>query len=108
MVTGVHAGETAAIALERGDTSARTLAEYERRWRAEIGEELGDSVRIQRRLFAKPELADRVIRAAAVDRELCRLFARIALGEESLRRRKLTLVWRFALASLRARFRHLR
>ncbi|PYM18803.1 MAG: geranylgeranyl reductase [Candidatus Rokuibacteriota bacterium] len=105
MVTGVHAGETAAIALHRGDTSARTLSEYERRWRAEIGEELGDSVRIQRRLFANPALADRVIRAAAVDRKLCRLFARIALGEESLRRRKLTLVWRFALASLRVRLR---
>ena len=105
MVTGAHAGETAALAIERGDASARTLGEYETRWRAEIGEELADSVRIQRRLFANPALADRVIRAAAVDPTLCRLFARIALGEESLRRRKLTLAWRFAVASLRVRLR---
>lgn len=32
-------------------------------WGAEIGEELMDSVRIQRRLFANPALADAIIRA---------------------------------------------
>jgi flavin-dependent dehydrogenase len=103
MVTGQHAGETAATAIERRDGSAAMLADYERRWQREIGEELRDSVRIQRRLFANPEMADRVIRAAAMDRTLCRLLARIALGEESLRRRKWSLTWRFTVAALRAR-----
>jgi geranylgeranyl reductase family protein len=105
MVTGQHAGESAARALTRGDCSAASLVDYEGRWRAEIGDELLDSVRIQRRLFADPAMADRVIRAAAADSKLCRLLALVTLGEESLRRRKLELAWRFALAPLRARLR---
>jgi len=46
---------------------------------------------------------DRIIRAAAADARLCRLLARVALGEESLRRRKLEMTWRFVIAALRAR-----
>ena len=94
--------------LERRDCSSGTLAEYEARWRLEIGEEFFDSVRIQRRVSANPPPADRILRAAAVDRGLCRPFARFALGEESMRRRKLEMTWRFSLASLRARVRPLR
>jgi flavin-dependent dehydrogenase len=103
MVTGEHAGHTAADAVAEGSAGAAALAAYERRWRAEIGEELRDSVRIQHRLFADPALADAIIRAAASDPKLCRLFARVALGDESLRRRKLELAWRFVLAKVRAR-----
>ena len=77
------------------------LADYERRWRAEIGDELADAVRIQRRLFADPALADTIIRAAALDARLCRLFALVALGEASLRRHRFELTWRFLLARLR-------
>ena len=103
MVTGRHAGEVAADAVAAGDGSAARLGEYEARWRAEIGDELSDSVRIQRRLFANPALADAVIRAAALDPRLCRLFALVALGEASLRRHRLEMAWRFLLARLRAR-----
>jgi geranylgeranyl reductase family protein len=103
MVTGQLAGEEAARAVRTGDCSAASLARYQALWQDEIGEELADSVRIQRRLFANPALADRIIRAAALDRKLCRLFALVALGEERLRRRKLEMAWRFALASLRSR-----
>jgi len=103
MVTGQHAGETLAGALKDGDLSARRLEAYETHWRQEIGEELSDAVRIQRRIFANPSLVDRIIRAAAIDDRLCRLFARVALGEESLRRRKVEMTWRFLLAVLRAR-----
>jgi geranylgeranyl reductase family protein len=103
MVTGRHAGETAAAAVRAGDCSAGRLAGYEARWRAEIGEELADSVRIQRRLFASPALADAVIRAASLDPRLCRLFALVALGEASLRRHRFEIAWRFLLARLRAR-----
>jgi flavin-dependent dehydrogenase len=108
MVTGRHAGETAAEALAAGDASAARLAAYEARWRAEIGEELADSVRIQRRLFARPALADAVIRAAALDARLCRLFALVALGEASLRRHRLEMAWRFFVAKLRGRWRRAR
>jgi geranylgeranyl reductase family protein len=105
MVTGRHAGEVAAEALAAGDTSAARLAGYQARWRAEIGEELADSVRIQRRLFANPALADAIIQAAAIDARLCRLFALVALGEASLRRHRLEMAWRFFVARLRARWR---
>jgi geranylgeranyl reductase family protein len=105
MVTGRHAGEVAADAVTRGDGSAARLEEYEARWRAEIGDELADSVRIQRRLFGNPALADAVIRAAALDGRLCRLFALVALGEASLRRHRLEMTWRFLLARLRGRLR---
>lgn len=101
MVTGEHAALTAAEALAGGGAAAPALAAYERRWRGEIGEELDDSVRIQRRLFARPRLVDAIIAAAAADRKLRRLFALVALGEEPLRRRRLQMAWRFALASLR-------
>src|SRR5213079_1406886 len=97
MVTGRLAAETAAEALARGACGAAALASYEARWRRE----LADSLRIQRRLFARPALVDTVIRAAAADRRLCRLLARVALGEEDLRARKLEL----ALGFLFARFR---
>ena len=102
MVTGAHAGVTAAEALAAGDASAARLCAYERRWRAEVGDELGDAVRIQRRLFADPSLADTIIRAAALDARLCRLFALVALGEASLRRHRFELTWRFLLARLKA------
>jgi geranylgeranyl reductase family protein len=108
MVTGRHAGEVAADAVAAGDVSAGRLAAYETRWRAEIGDELADSVRIQRRLFANPALADAVIRAAALDARLCRLFALVALGEASLRRHRREMAWRFLLAQLRARLRRRR
>ncbi|HET7340956.1 MAG TPA: NAD(P)/FAD-dependent oxidoreductase, partial [Methylomirabilota bacterium] len=103
MVTGEHAGAVAADAIASGDASAAGLAEYERRWRAEIGEELTDSVRIQRRLFARPALADAIIRAAALDARLCRLFALVALGETRLRHHRWEMAWRFLLARLRGR-----
>jgi len=105
MVTGRHAGEVAADALVYGDAGATRLAEYERRWREEIGDELADSVRIQRRLFNNPALADAIIRAAALDARLCQLFALIALGEASLRHHRLEMAWRFLLAKLRGRWR---
>jgi geranylgeranyl reductase family protein len=105
MVTGRHAGEVAADALAHGDAGVARLAEYERRWRAEIGDELADSLRIQRRLFNNPALADAIIRAAALDARLCRLFALVALGEASLRGHRLEMAWRFFLAKLRGRWR---
>jgi geranylgeranyl reductase family protein len=108
MVAGQLAGEVAARALAEGDVSAARLAEYQVAWQREIGEELADSLRIQRRLFNHPWLVDRVIRAAAVDPALSRLFAAVALGEESLRRRKLEMAARFLLAFARPRRRRAR
>jgi flavin-dependent dehydrogenase len=105
MVTGRHAGEVAADAVAARDCSVARLADYEARWREEIGDELAASVRIQRRLFSNPALADAIIRAAALDPRLCRLFALVALGEASLRRHRIEIAWRFLAAKLRGRWR---
>jgi geranylgeranyl reductase family protein len=101
MVTGQLAGETAAEAVAAGDASDAFLARYQARWEREIGAELRDSVRIQRRLFSSPGLADRIIRASSIDSRLCRLFALIALGEAPLGPHRLELAWRFGVASAR-------
>jgi geranylgeranyl reductase family protein len=103
MVTGHRAGAAVAGALAARDVSAASLARYQDGWQQEIGEELRDSLRIQRRLFASPFLADAIIRAAAADARLRGLFTRVALGEESFRRRKLEIAWRFLLATVRSR-----
>jgi geranylgeranyl reductase family protein len=108
MVTGRLAGETAAEALASGDCSAARLGAYEQAWRREIGDELADSVRIQRRLFTNPALADAIIRAAAIDARLCQLFALVALGESSLRRHRMEMAWRFFVAKVRGRWRRVR
>jgi flavin-dependent dehydrogenase len=107
MVTGQHAGLTIARALAAGTLGAAGLAAYEAAWRAELGEELADSVRIQRRLFAHPARADALLRAAAVDGRLRRLLALVALGEASRRRHRGEMAWRFVLASARRRWRRL-
>jgi geranylgeranyl reductase family protein len=105
MVTGEHAGAAAAEALHAGNAGAGALAGYQARWQAEIGAELADSVRIQRRLFGRPALMDGLIRAAAGDARLRQLFARIALGEEPLRRRTWAIAGRVLVAALRGRVR---
>jgi geranylgeranyl reductase family protein len=103
MVTGELAGQAAAAALGNGAPSAAALRPYERRWRAEIGAELADSLRVQRVLFHRPGLVDAIIRAAATDQRLRRLFALVALGEANIRSRAPEIAARFLVAALRAR-----
>jgi len=103
MVSGQHAGQAAAQAFTSGDLSAKSLAQYEERWRGEIGEELRHSLMIQRRLFADPGLIDSLIRAAARDPKLRRAFAAVAVGQQGLRDRWFEIVLRLAAAALRGR-----
>lgn len=48
---GVIAGEVAAECLERGDVSVAALGEYERRWRAGIGVNIGKSLIVKEKLI---------------------------------------------------------
>lgn len=98
MVSGEHAGRTAARVLRGGDPGPAALAAYERAWRAEIGAELRDAVWIQRLLFAEPALIDRLVEAAAADGRLGRLLARVALGEAGLRRYAVEIAGRLLAA----------
>ncbi len=52
LYSGAMAGETAAQAIRRGDTSARGLAGYERAWRARFGRDLDIALLINQRIAA--------------------------------------------------------
>jgi digeranylgeranylglycerophospholipid reductase len=55
LICGRVAGKVAHDASEAGDTSESFLAEYEKRWRHEIGRDLNAMRRIRRMLFRLPD-----------------------------------------------------
>ncbi|MHC1573296.1 MAG: NAD(P)/FAD-dependent oxidoreductase [Candidatus Syntropharchaeales archaeon] len=55
MKAGVIAGEVAADAIKRGDTSADGLKAYEKRWRSDIGKKIGKMLKAKNVVF---ELSD--------------------------------------------------
>ncbi|MDI6889072.1 MAG: NAD(P)/FAD-dependent oxidoreductase [Methanocellales archaeon] len=62
MLTGQIAGEVAAKALSRGDTSTKALSEYENRWKSAIGAPLKNSLRAKE-IFTK--MSDEKLNALA-------------------------------------------
>jgi geranylgeranyl reductase family protein len=72
-------GELAARAAIDNLAGAR-LSEYERAWKREIGDELGNSVRLQKLLLADPTRIDRIVRAASRHAVLADLLAGFATG----------------------------
>lgn len=55
MLTGQIAGEVAAKALSKGDTSTKVLSEYENRWKSAIGRPLGNSLRAKEVFTKMPD-----------------------------------------------------
>lgn len=83
--------------------TAAPAARYARAWRREIGAELADAVRIQRRLFARPADIGAVVRAAAARPDTAQIvvdYLRGARGYREARRRLLLrhprLLWALA------------
>jgi geranylgeranyl reductase family protein len=68
-------GELAARAAMQGQLSG-----YERAWKQEIGDELAQSVRLQKLLLADPTRVDRIVRAASRHPALAEILARYATG----------------------------
>ncbi|OPY28824.1 MAG: Digeranylgeranylglycerophospholipid reductase [Methanocella sp. PtaU1.Bin125] len=95
------AGEVAAKAVQEGDTSARRLGEYEKRWRADLGLELAFGMRFRRmygrmtdaemneaiRLLDDPDIAEVMTRYGDIDRPS-------ALAVELLKVTKSKGIWR--------------
>jgi geranylgeranyl reductase family protein len=82
----------AAVAAGRERRPASIAAAYDRAWRAEIGAELADAVRVQRYLFASHGRVARAVRAAAGRPSLVNLvmqYVQGTLSYASLRRRLL-------------------
>lgn len=80
MVSGELAARAALAAVQAGQFTATRLRSYERAWRQEIGDELANSVRLQKLLLADPTRVDRIVRAAGRHSVLADLLARYATG----------------------------
>ena len=80
MVTGELAARAAIDAIQAGNFASAQLRGYERAWKREIGDELANSVRLQKLLLADPARIDRIVRAASRHAVLADLLARYATG----------------------------
>lgn len=81
MVTGELAAR-AVLDVPATEVPRRLEAHYRRRWRAEIGSELRDSVLVRRHLFADRRRIARVLAAASADRRLTGLVLDYAIGRQ--------------------------
>ena len=88
-------GELAAHAVLR-----QQPAQLERTWRAEMGAELRDSVRVQRYLFHEPSRIDAMVRAARRHPRFGRLFVDYAIGHHTYGAAKARFVARFPLTAV--------
>jgi flavin-dependent dehydrogenase len=99
MVSGALAAQALADTRGRGVAAAARL--YERRWRAEIGQELRDAVRLQQYLFASPQRVARAIRGAGSRPALTTLVLAYAAGERTYHSLRRQLLLRFPMTALR-------
>ena len=80
MVSGELAARAALDAIRTGNVAGTQLRRYEAAWKREIGDELANSVRLQKVLLADPARIDRMVRAASRHAVLADLLARYATG----------------------------
>jgi flavin-dependent dehydrogenase len=97
-------GELAGRAMAASRNAEATSRHYDRAWRAEIGAELADSVRVQRFLFGRHDRVNRAVRtlsstSGVVDDILA--YTRGDLSYKALRRR---LLFNFPVAAFRMAF----
>jgi geranylgeranyl reductase family protein len=97
MVSGEQAGRALAASRDAG-TASRT---YDRSWRAEIGAELADSVRVQRYLFGKHDRVNRAVRALSSANGLVDDVLAYTRGDVSYRALRRRIAMKFPLAALR-------
>ena len=80
MVSGELAAHAALDAIRARNFGSAQLRSYESAWKREIGDELANSVRLQKLLLADPARIDRIVRAASRHAVLADLLARYATG----------------------------
>lgn len=99
MVSGTVAGEAVAEAHRAGTTDAATR--YERRWKREIGAELGDAVALQRLLFAGRQQVTNMIRHASNTSPLTAAILRYFRGEVSYAAIRRRIVFSHPITAMR-------
>jgi len=97
MVSGELAGRAMAAAADPA-AAGRT---YDRSWRAEIGAELADSVRIQKYLFARHDRVNRAVRATATANGLVDDVLAYTRGDLSYRALRRRVLFRHPMTALR-------
>jgi geranylgeranyl reductase family protein len=86
MVSGDLAARTIIQALHvNGTRHAPDLSGYSRAWRAEIGQELHDSVLLQRYMFSRPDRIDAAVAGAASNDTVSNAAVRYLAGHASYR-----------------------
>jgi flavin-dependent dehydrogenase len=80
MVSGELAARAALDALQAGNFLSAQLRGYEAAWKREIGDDLSNSVRLQKLLLADATRIDRLVRAASRHAVLADILARYATG----------------------------
>ena len=85
MVSGELAARAAIDAIREAISRAPSSAATKRAWKQEIGDELANSVRLQKLLLADPARIDRIVRAASRHAVLADLLARYATGAHDSR-----------------------
>jgi geranylgeranyl reductase family protein len=80
MASGELAARAAIQAIRADNFASAQLSNYETAWKQEIGDELSNSVRLQKLLLADPTRIDRIVRAASRHAVLADLLARFATG----------------------------
>jgi len=80
MASGDLAARAALAAIRAGNFSNAQLGAYEQAWKRELGDELGQSVRLQKMLLRDPTLIDRLVRAASRHAALAQILAHYMTG----------------------------
>ncbi len=93
-------------AMVSGDLAAKAVLErvparFERLWRAEVGAELRDSVRVQRFLFCNSSRIDAMVRGARVHPRLAKYVIDYAMGRITYRSARARLLARYPLIAVR-------
>jgi len=108
MVSGELAAKAAVKAISAYSFAGAPMSDYERAWRKEIGDELANSVRLQKLLLTDPTRVDRIVGAASRHAVLADILARYATGAITYAQFKRSMLRRALPVYLREKLRQFR
>jgi geranylgeranyl reductase family protein len=107
MVSGDLAAKTLITAFQQNDLSETMLSQYQMAWQAEIGDEIMQSVHIQRRLRTHPHLANILVSTVEQHEGMKKMFTDYFMGKMTYNALKRSLMLHFLPQYLKMRFMNL-
>jgi flavin-dependent dehydrogenase len=95
MTSGALAAQALLHAFEQNNFSELALSEYERLWQQDIGQEIAESVHIQKRLIQVPSLTNTVVQTVGSHSGMQRVFTDYFMGKTPYRDLKRSLMLHF-------------